>query len=208
MKRHMSSNRWSLACGIPLVLASVSACGGTITFADTTPIRIAVAPPPPEPEPLPPPKKEVKIRDNRMEISEKIQFAYNDSRILEVSFEMMDELAKVMQENPHVQKVRIEGHASSEGSDELNMALSNARAHAVRAYLIAKGVSADRLAAVGYGETKPIATNDTEAGRETNRRVEFQITKQAVTKEKVEIDPSTGEEKVIETTSMNEDGEG
>jgi OOP family OmpA-OmpF porin len=189
---------------IGLVLVAIVACGGTTTFQDTTPIRIAVAPPP---KPEPPPAKQVKIRDNRIEIGEKIQFAYDKAEVLPVSFAILDELAKVIQENPHVQKVSIEGHASEEGEEQHNLLLSKARAEAVRQYLVAKGVSQERLSSIGFGESKPLVSNETEAGRETNRRVEFHITKQEVTKEKVEIDPATGEEKVIEKTSANEENE-
>lgn len=194
----------SRAGGILLVLTL--ACGGTTTFQDTSPIRIAVAPPAPPPQQDPPPVKKVEIRDNRIEIGEKIQFALNKAEVLSVSFPLLDEIAKVIQENPHVQKISIEGHASAEGDDQYNLLLSKARAEAVRAYLVSKGVSADRLSSTGHGETKPLATNDNEAGREKNRRVEFHITKQEVTKEKVEIDPATGEKKVIEKSSMNEEG--
>jgi OOP family OmpA-OmpF porin len=117
----------------------------------------------------------------------------------------MDELAKTIQENPQVQKVSIEGHASDEGDDKYNLLLSKARAEAVRQYLVTKGVSAERLSSTGFGESKPLVSNDTPDGREKNRRVEFHITKQEVTKEKVEVDPTTGSEKVIEKTSANEE---
>jgi len=194
----------SVALGLALLALG---CGGTTTFQDTTPIKIAVAPPaPPPPAPPPPePPKQVKIRDNRIELGQKIQFALNKSEILPASFSLMDELAKTIQENPQVQKVSIEGHASNEGQAQYNLALSKARAEAVRAYLVTKGVSADRLSSTGFGAAKPIATNDNEEGREKNRRVEFHITKQEVTKEKVEVD-SSGKEKVIEKTSANEEG--
>jgi len=194
----------SVALGFALLALG---CGGTTTFQDTTPIKIAVAPPAPPPvaDPPPPePPKQVKIRDNRIELGQKIQFALNKSEILPASFSLMDELAKTIQENPQVQKVSIEGHASNEGQAQYNLALSKARAEAVRAYLVSKGVSADRLSSTGFGAAKPIATNDNEEGREKNRRVEFHITKQEVTKEKVEVD-SAGKEKVIEKTSANEE---
>jgi OOP family OmpA-OmpF porin len=194
----------SVALGLALLALG---CGGTTTFQDTTPIKIAVAPPapPPQADPPPPePPKQVKIRDNRIELGQKIQFALNKSEILPASFSLMDELAKTIQENPQVQKVSIEGHASNEGQAQYNLALSKARAEAVRAYLVSKGVSADRLNSAGFGASKPIASNDNEEGREKNRRVEFHITKQEVTKEKVEVD-SSGKEKVIEKTSANEE---
>jgi outer membrane protein OmpA-like peptidoglycan-associated protein len=188
-----------------IALVAVLGCGGTTTFQDTTPIRIAVAPPAPPPAPPPPPQKQVKIRDNRIDIGEKIQFAYDKAEVLEASFAILDELAKVIQENPHVQKVSIEGHASDEGEEQHNLVLSKARAEAVRAYLVAKGVAPERLMSNGFGESEPLVANDTPEGREKNRRVEFHITKQEVTKEKVEVDPTTGEEKVIEKSSMNEE---
>jgi OOP family OmpA-OmpF porin len=194
----------SVALGLTLFALG---CGGTTTFQDTTPIKIAVAPPapPPQADPPPPePPKQVKIRDNRIELGQKIQFALNKAEILPASFSLMDELAKTIKENPQVQKVSIEGHASNEGQAQHNLTLSKARAEAVRAYLVSKGVSADRLSSTGFGAAKPIASNDNEEGREKNRRVEFHITKQEVTKEKVEVD-SAGKEKVIEKTSANEE---
>jgi outer membrane protein OmpA-like peptidoglycan-associated protein len=203
MKRHLASYTTTTNVTLCLAFAAALACGGTTTFQDTTPIRIAVAPPPP-PAP-PPPEKQVKIRDNRIELGQKIQFAYDKAEILPASFALMDELAKVMQENPQVQKVSIEGHASDEGEDKHNLLLSKARAEAVRAYLVSKGVSTERMTSTGYGETRPLVSNDTDAGKEQNRRVEFHITKQEVTKEKVEVDPTTGHEKVIEKTSANEE---
>jgi OOP family OmpA-OmpF porin len=203
-KRQMAPRITISSGALTVALAALSGCGGTTTFQDTTPIRIAVAPPAPPPAPPPPPEKKVVIRENRIELPYKIQFAYNKADVLEVSFSMLDETAKVIQENPHVQRISIEGHASNEGEDQHNLLLSKARAEAVRAYLIAKGVAADRLSATGYGETKPIASNDTDEGREKNRRVEFHITKQEVTKQKLEVDPATGHEKVIEKTSSNE----
>jgi outer membrane protein OmpA-like peptidoglycan-associated protein len=188
-----------------LAILAALGCGGTTTFQDTTPIRIAVAPPAPPKVDDPPVEKQVKLRDNHIEIGEKIQFALAKSEILPASFGLLDELAKVIQENPHVQKISIEGHASDEGDDQYNLSLSKARAEAVRVYLVKKGVSAERLSSTGFGESKPLVANDSEEHREKNRRVEFNITKQEVTNEKVEIDPSTGDEKVIEKSSRNEE---
>lgn len=209
MKRLFESNPATLSVAVCFALIAWG-CGGTTTFQDTTPIRIAVAPPapPPQADPPPQPQKQVKIRDNRIEIGEKIQFALAKSEILPVSFGILDELAKVIKENPHVRKVSIEGHASDEGDDKYNLVLSKARAEAVRQYLVAKGVAAERLSSTGHGESKPLVANANEAAREKNRRVEFHITKQDVTKEKVEIDPTTGEEKVIEKTSAAEEVKG
>jgi outer membrane protein OmpA-like peptidoglycan-associated protein len=167
-----------------LALLALVGCGGTTTFQDTSPIRIAVAPEPPKvaaDPPAEPPK--VELKKDRIEIHDKIQFALDKSEILPVSFGLLDEVTKVIQENPHVQKISIEGHASDEGDDTYNLTLSKARAEAVRAYLISKGVAADRLASTGYGESKPLVANDSPQNREKNRRVEFNITKQELTAE-------------------------
>ena len=188
-----------------LTLLGVVGCGGTTTFQDTTPIRVAVAPPAPPVADDPPVQKKVELRDNRIEINEKIQFALDKSEILPVSFGLLDELAKVIRDNPHVKKISIEGHASDEGDEQYNLTLSKARAEAVRLYLVNKGIAAERLSSTGHGEAKPLVANDSEANREKNRRVEFHITKQEVTKEKVEIDPATGQEKIIEKISKNEE---
>ena len=82
----------------------------------------------------------------------------------------------VMNENPKL-GVELGGHTDDTGSNEINAKLSQDRADAVREYLIGKGIEPDRIASKGYGETKPVATNDTDAGRQQNRRVEFVITK-------------------------------
>jgi len=199
LERTLHSHGRALAW--PLLAAALVGCGGTTTFQDQTPIRVAVAPPPPKVAEAPPPPKQVVLRDNKIEITEKIQFALNKAEILSVSFPLLDEVAKVMRDNPHVKQIAVEGHASPEGGDEYNLKLSQARAEAVRSYLVQKGVAAERLTAKGYGSSRPIAKNDTEQGREKNRRVEFNIIKQDITREKVEIDPATGEQKVLEKTS-------
>lgn len=185
---------------VALIIAAFAstACGGVIEFRDQAAFAIQGTPPPPPPPPEPEPEpKRVELRDNSIQINEKVQFSYNDSKILEQSFSLLDEVAQVIKDNPHIKKLQIEGHASSEGDDDYNMKLSDHRAKAVRVYLIGKGIAPAMLVAKGFGETKPIADNDTEAGREKNRRVEFNILEQDVTKKKVEIDPKTGKEKVI-----------
>ncbi len=84
----------------------------------------------------------------------------------------LDRLAGVMKENPQA-RVVIEGHTDSRGSDEYNDALSQRRADAVAAALISRGVPADSVRAIGRGKGYPVATNDTAAGRQQNRRVEI-----------------------------------
>ena len=83
-----------------------------------------------------------------------------------------------MKANPTIKSLRVEGHTDNQGTPEYNQRLSDARANSVMAYLVKQGVEAGRVTAEGFGLTKPIATNDTDDGRQKNRRVEFHITEQ------------------------------
>src|SRR4030095_5054772 len=162
-------------------------CGPTLFKGDSGLKIVGDFPAPPAPPPPAPKPAHAKIVENRIVIDEKIQFEYDKAIILPVSHGILDEVVKVMNENPHVKKVRVEGHASDEGhgeaSNQYNKALSDRRAHAVMDYLISKGIDKARLDSIGYGVEKPIAPNDSEEGREKNRRVEFNIVEQAAKKE-------------------------
>jgi outer membrane protein OmpA-like peptidoglycan-associated protein len=72
-------------------------------------------------------------------------------------------------------KIQLEGHTDSIGADDYNMKLSQERADSVQEYLLSQGVSAGGLSAVGLGKANPVATNDTDAGRQQNRRVEMVV---------------------------------
>lgn len=108
-------------------------------------------------------------------ITQKIEFSIGKSKIKRVSFGLLDEIAQVLKDHPEVLKVEVQGHTDNTGSDELNRRLSNARAQAVMAALIERGVEKERLTAKGYGPDKPLATNDTDEGKSKNRRVQFEI---------------------------------
>jgi len=106
----------------------------------------------------------------------------------------------VIIKNPQVKKISIEGHASKDGESKSNKKLSDERAKAVMKWLIDKEkVNKDSLTAKGWGEDKPLDPGNTPEALEKNRRVEFLVIEQDVTKKKVEIDPTTGKEKVLET---------
>lgn len=90
------------------------------------------------------------------------------------SLPTLDRLAKVANQCPSA-KIEIEGHTDAEGTPERNARLSQRRAEAVVGYLARVGVAADRLTAVGYGETRPVAPNDTAQNRAKNRRIEFSV---------------------------------
>ena len=87
----------------------------------------------------------------------------------------LDRLVKLMNDAPKL-KIEISGHTDNTGSAAMNENLSQQRANAVVAYIVTKGIDTSRLTAKGYGSKKPIATNDTESGRQQNRRTEFKIT--------------------------------
>jgi outer membrane protein OmpA-like peptidoglycan-associated protein len=123
----------------------------------------------------PPPPARVVVTAKKVELKEKIFFDTSKATIKPVSFELLDEAAQVLNAHPEVKKLTIEGHTDSTGAAAANQALSQARAEAVRDYLVKKGVAADRLSAKGYGATRPIGENKTAAGRDANRRVELTI---------------------------------
>ncbi|MBO0330803.1 OmpA family protein [[Muricauda] lutisoli] len=121
------------------------------------------------------------------EVTEEVQKQLNDyartilfdtgkSSIKAESTSVMVDIIQILNEYPNA-KFTVEGHTDSVGSESLNQRLSEERANSVRDFLIDKGIDADRLSAIGYGEAKPIATNNTRAGRAQNRRVEINLIK-------------------------------
>jgi outer membrane protein OmpA-like peptidoglycan-associated protein len=121
--------------------------------------------------------KLIVVTQDKIELKQTIYFAFKKSKILKRSFPLLSEVADVLNTRLSV-KLRIEGHTDSRGGDAYNLRLSQARATAVRDWLIDSGVASERLEAAGFGETQPIASNRTAVGREKNRRVEFFITQQ------------------------------
>ncbi|MFI5201093.1 MAG: OmpA family protein [Candidatus Kapaibacterium sp.] len=93
------------------------------------------------------------------------------------SFAELDRVVRLLEDNPSME-IAIGGHTDNVGTAAINNALSQSRAQAVANYLVSKGISVKRLRVKGYGDTKPVASNDTDAGRQQNRRVEFTISKQ------------------------------
>lgn len=191
-----------------LLLAPAMACGPTI-FADTSALTIVGEPPPipappePEPEPEPPPKpKRVEVTAASIVINDKILFEVDKAVIRPESFDLMNEITQVVQDNPRIKKISIEGHTDDDGSAKYNKKLSKKRADSVMAYLVEHGVEATRLVAAGFGEDVPLVPNDSPENKEKNRRVEFLILEQDQVKNVVEIDPETGAEKVIESKAV------
>ncbi len=120
--------------------------------------------------------KRVVVTATKIEINDVIYFDTGKSTIKSVSFALLDEMAKVILANPQIKQIEVGGHTDGDGDDKANLKLSQGRAQAVVDFLVKKGkVEAGRLSAMGYGESRPIDTNQTAEGKAKNRRVEFVI---------------------------------
>lgn len=105
-----------------------------------------------------------------------ITFEYNSARLTVNAQRLMENVVAFLRSDASI-RISISGHTDNRGSDSYNLKLSRDRANEVRDYLIGYGIDASRLEAAGYGESRPVASNDSDAGRELNRRVEFRIQK-------------------------------
>lgn len=111
-------------------------------------------------------------------IKQQIQFAIDSATILPESNGLLTEIADVLIKNPRIKRVEVQGHTDNTGTPDHNKQLSNDRAAAVVTWLSSHGVAADRMTAVGYGQTKPLVPNVTAGNRAKNRRVQFIIADQ------------------------------
>jgi OmpA-OmpF porin, OOP family len=179
-----------------LLGASLAACATTEAKKTCYPVSswqspvfqcaVAAPPPPapapepapvaaPEPTPAPEPKPTAELQDEKIAISETVQFETDSAVLLDRSKLLLDEVATVINEHPEIKRLVIEGHTDSAASHQHNMKLSEQRTDSVKKYLIEKGVDAKKLKTKAFGETKPIADNKTEEGRAQNRRVDFRV---------------------------------
>jgi outer membrane protein OmpA-like peptidoglycan-associated protein len=117
------------------------------------------------------------VENNQITINEQIQFRTDSAEILGESQPIVDAVAEILSANPKIGHLRIEGHTDNRGTAARNLDLSKRRAASVMAALVAKGISRDRLTSNGYGMEHPIDSNNTDDGRQKNRRVEFHIEK-------------------------------
>ncbi|AZI31807.1 OmpA family protein [Kaistella carnis] len=104
-----------------------------------------------------------------------VNFAFDSSNLTSSAMANLDKLVQVLSNNPDT-NINIYGYTDSKGSDSYNLSLSDRRAAAVKSYMMSKGIASSRMMTMGMGEQDPIASNDTDAGRAENRRVEFAIT--------------------------------
>jgi outer membrane protein OmpA-like peptidoglycan-associated protein len=116
----------------------------------------------------------IRVEGTRITTFEPVHFRTDSDEILPRSHAMLREVALVMKANTSM-KIRVEGHTDATGDDDHNSELSERRAASVKRFLISQGVDESRIEAEGLGETRPIADNNTPAGRSRNRRVEFHI---------------------------------
>ena len=103
-----------------------------------------------------------------------IFFDYDEYKLLPSSKVELNRLVNLLKNNPEME-IRIQGHTDSQGDEEYNEKLSENRAKSVYNYLVEHGISKERLSYKGFGESQPIADNDTEEGRAKNRRTEFEV---------------------------------
>lgn len=195
-RQSFTGTTWN--CGIPGPTSSMIASGGgTMTgnefVAGTTPgtyyvtasdaksgmtgrstVTVQAPPPPPPPAPQPPPPPPP-APPRALIVLQGVNFEFDKSTLTSAAQDTLRRVARDLVANPSV-TVEVVGHTDWIGSNEYNMRLSRARAESVKTFLAAQGVAADRIATAWFGEERPIATNNTVAGRAANRRVEINRT--------------------------------
>ena len=122
------------------------------------------------------PKVSIEAEDKAVldDALQSVQFAPNRAILLNSSKNVLDLISTVLKKYPDY-KVAIQGHTDAIGGDANNLILSKERAKACLDYLVSKGIDPNRMTSDGFGETKPVANNNTKAGRRKNRRVEFNL---------------------------------
>jgi len=160
-------NDYATGAGIGFVSGAL--LGGLFGHCAFDPRHVEAAPPPPPPPP-PPPAPPVR----RKIILRGVNFDFDKASIRPDAADILNEGARILKDEPGVD-VSVGGHTDAIGTDDYNQRLSERRAQAVRDYLVGQGISAGRLSTSGFGEAKPVATNESEEGRAQNRRVELNI---------------------------------
>jgi OOP family OmpA-OmpF porin len=140
--------------------ALLGALAGHLLCDGEAPEPVVAEPPPPPPPPPAP-----------LEVLTGNHFAFNSATLTPGAIAELSDTLSSLQSDPEL-RIRIDGHTDSVGSDAYNLRLSQRRADSVKHYLVGEGISGSRIETRGFGESSPVADNDTEAGRARNRRVE------------------------------------
>lgn len=162
-------NRMVIALAFAVALG---ACKAQVEVTSQPPPPPTPAPPPPPPAPAPPP------RIDTITVSDRIQFETDSAILKEQSKLVLNEVVRVLKDNPHITLIEIGGHTDNTGQKDNNLLLSQSRAESVKIYIASQGIDANRMRAMGYGDRVPVQPNDTDGGRLQNRRVEFRIIEQ------------------------------
>jgi outer membrane protein OmpA-like peptidoglycan-associated protein len=120
-----------------------------------------------------------RVEKGQIKITERIEFKTGSAAIMPSSTEILEAVQKILEEHPEITLLSIEGHTDNVGRAKYNQRLSQLRTESVVKWLVQHGIDRKRLTATGYGSSVPLEDNDTEEGREKNRRVEFHIREQA-----------------------------
>ncbi len=139
--------------------------------------RVVLVEPEPDPEPEPPAVLAGRACQERFDAAltaSRIEFMSGSALVRQRSYPLLAELAEIATSCPEAQ-LAIEGHTDWAGPDDVNQRMSEARAQAVADYLIGAGVSELRIVVIGHGESQPVQSNRTEAGRAANRRIEVNV---------------------------------
>jgi OmpA-OmpF porin, OOP family len=133
------------------------------------------APGPRDPDPKKNGCPAARVEQGQIKILERVEFENNSAKLRPESDRILNAVLTVMKEHPEFTKLGVEGHTDNRGAAGHNLDLSRRRAASVMKWLVDHGVTATRLSSKGLGMTKPIDSNDSDAGRQNNRRVEFHI---------------------------------
>jgi outer membrane protein OmpA-like peptidoglycan-associated protein len=156
---------WERGAGIGGGIVGGALLGAILGHAICDPLKEA-PPPPPPPAPPPPPPAPKKIAELKS-----AHFDFNKATLKPEGKSELDRAVEALKADPAL-KATIGGHTDSVGSDAYNMKLSERRANAARDYIVSQGIDASRITTQGFGESNPVASNDTAEGRAQNRRVE------------------------------------
>ncbi|GDX82316.1 hypothetical protein LBMAG42_41270 [Deltaproteobacteria bacterium] len=119
--------------------------------------------------------EQVEVTRTSVVIREQVRFAFDKADIEPGSYAVLEQVASTLLVHPEMTRIEVQGHTDNRGTEPYNLDLSQRRAEAVRAYLVRRGVEPSRVVAQGYGTSRPLGDNASEAGRARNRRVQFEI---------------------------------